>query len=91
MVDFIYDFNQCLVKLFLRMVLAIIEHCLLLKFVLEKRLRRVRRKIHSFLMVIVLQMIKFDLYTMKTLRYLSDLILTLRVQVLNVCQYAFLM
>ena len=79
MVDFIYDFNQCLMRLFFGMVLAITEHCLLLKFVLERRLRRMiqRRRKNSFFMVIVLQMIKFDLYTMKMLRYLSDLILTL--------------
>ena len=36
-----------------------------------------KRRENSSLMVIALQMIKFDLYTMKMLHYLSDLILTL--------------
>ena len=65
---------------FLGMVFVIIEHCLLLKFVLKKRLREedvLEEEEKSILMVFALQMIEFDLYTMKMLRYLSDLILTL--------------
>ena len=47
------SFN-CLMESFLGMVFVIIEHCLLLKFVLEKRLReRIfwKRRENSFLMV----------------------------------------
>ena len=65
---------------FLGMVFVIIEHCLLLKFALKKRLREedvLEEEEKSILMVFALQMIEFDLYTMKMLRYLSDLILTL--------------
>ena len=73
MVDFIYDSNKCLVQLFFGIVSAIIEHCLLLKFVLKMAITKEGYfgrgvKIRS-LMVIVLQMIKFDLYTMKMLHY----------------------
>ena len=65
---------------FLGMVFVIIEHFLLLKFVLKKRLREedvLEEEEKSILMVFALQMIEFDLYTMKMLRYLSDLNLTL--------------
>ena len=76
------SFN-CLVESFLGMVLVITEHCLLLKFVLKMAITKEgyfgRGEKNSFLMVIALQMIKFDLYTMKMLHYLSNLILTLRV------------
>ena len=55
---------------------SLIGHKLSVEIFSEEAITKIE---NLFLMVIVLQMIKFDLYTMKMLRYLSDLILTLRV------------
>ena len=60
MVDFIYDLIQSLSGIIPRNGFVIIEHCLLLKFALKKRLREedvLEEEEKSILMVIALQMI----------------------------------
>ena len=83
MVDFIYDFIQLFSGIIPRngsrhhWALFVIEICSE-DGDYEGRIFWKRRE-NSFLMVIALQMIKFDLYTMTMLHYLSNLVLTLRV------------
>ena len=82
MVDFIYDFNWCLVKSFLGMVFAISERWLFLKFVLEKWLQG----IYGFLMVAALKQ-NTSISTQWRYFVLPSLSLTLRVYVLHVCRH----
>ena len=82
MVDFIYNFNWCLVKSFLGMVFAISERWLFLKFFLEKWLQG----IYGFLIVAALKQ-NISISTQWKYFVLPSLSLTLRVYVLHVCRH----